>query len=92
MLKKSRLMMNKYFVIGLITAFVGFGIYDIKKKIEVKRKIERNKKIRQEKYDRRVRELNKRQWLANIESAYIQGLITLEEYEKNEKELEHDKD
>ena len=84
--------MNKYFVIGLITAFVGFEIYDIKKTIEVKRKIERNKKLRQEKYDRRVRELNKRQWLANIESAYIQGLITLEEYEKKEKELEHDKD
>lgn len=39
--------MNKYFVIGLITAFVGFGIYDIKKKtIEVKKEIERNKKLR----------------------------------------------
>ena len=49
--------MNKYFVIGLITAFVGFGIYDIKKTIEVKRKIERNKKIRQEKYDKRIERL-----------------------------------
>lgn len=46
--------MNKYFVIGLITAFVGFGIYDIKKTIEVKREIERNKKIRQKKYEQRL--------------------------------------
>ena len=51
--------MNKYFVIGLITAFVGFGIYDIKKTIEVKREIERNKKIRQEKYERRLKDLRK---------------------------------
>lgn len=48
--------MNKYFVIGLITAFVGFGIYDIKKTIEVKREIERNKKLRQKKYERRLKE------------------------------------
>lgn len=51
--------MNKYFVIGLITAFVGFGIYDIKKTIEVKREIERNKKIRQKKYERRLKDLRK---------------------------------
>lgn len=38
--------MNKYFVIGLITAFVGYGIYDIKKTIEVKKEIERNKKVK----------------------------------------------
>lgn len=49
--------MNKYFVIGLITAFVGFGIYDIKKTIDVKKEIERNKKIRQEKYDKRIERL-----------------------------------
>lgn len=30
--------------------------------------------------------------IADNESAYIQGLITLDEYEKNKKELEHDKD
>lgn len=30
--------------------------------------------------------------LADNESAFIQDLITLEEYEKNKKELEHDKD
>lgn len=52
--------MNKYFVIGLITAFVGFGIYDIKKTIEVKKEIERNKKLRQEKFEKRVKELNER--------------------------------
>lgn len=51
--------MNKYFVIGLITAFVGFGIYDIKKTIEVKREIERNKKLRQKKYERRLKDLRK---------------------------------
>lgn len=49
--------MNKYFVIGFITAFVGFGIYDIKKTIEVKREIERNKKLRQKKYEQRLKEL-----------------------------------
>lgn len=49
--------MNKYFVIGLITAFVGFGIYDIKKTIDVKKEIERNKKLRQEKYDKRIERL-----------------------------------
>ena len=54
--------MNKYFVIGLITAFVGFGIYDIKKTIEVKKEIERNKKLRQEKFEKRVKELNERHW------------------------------
>lgn len=48
--------MNKYFVIGLITAFVGFGIYDIKKTIEVKKEIERNKKLRQKKYEQRLKE------------------------------------
>lgn len=51
--------MNKYFVIGLITAFVGFGIYDIKKTIEVKREIERNKKLRQKKYEQRLKDLRK---------------------------------
>ena len=84
--------MNKYFVIGMLTAGAMFAVYDIFKTIEVKKEVERNKKIRQRKYDRRVRELNNRQWLANIESAYIQGLITLEEYEKNKKEIENDKD
>ena len=54
--------MNKYFVIGLITAFVGFGIYDIKKTIEVKKEIERNKKLRQEKFEKRFKELNERHW------------------------------
>lgn len=49
--------MNKYFVIGLITAFVGFGIYDIKKTIEVEKEIERNKKLRQKKYEQRLKEL-----------------------------------
>lgn len=49
--------MNKYFVIGLITAFVGFGIYDIKKTIEVKKAIENNKKIRQKKYEQRLKDL-----------------------------------
>lgn len=49
--------MNKYFAIGLITAFVGFGIYDIKKTIEVKKEIERNKKLRQKKYEQRLKEL-----------------------------------
>lgn len=49
--------MNKYFVIGLITAFVGVGIYDIKKTIEVKREIKRNKKLRQKKYEQRLKEL-----------------------------------
>ena len=29
----------KYFVIGFITAFVGFGIYDIKKTIEINKEI-----------------------------------------------------
>ena len=51
--------MNKCFVIGLITAFVGFGIYDIKKTIDVKKEIERNKKIRQKRYERRLKELRK---------------------------------
>ena len=49
--------MNKYFVIGLITAFVGLGIYDIKKTIDVKKEIERNKKLRQKKYEQRLKEL-----------------------------------
>lgn len=86
--------MNKYFVIGLITAFVGFEIYDIKKTIEVKKEVERNKKLRQQKYEKKVKELNERheKKLADNESAYIQGLITLEEYKKNKKELDHDKD
>lgn len=53
--------MNKYFVIGLITAFVGFGIYDIKKTIEVKREIERNKKLRQKKYEQRFNEYVQKQ-------------------------------
>lgn len=51
----------KYFVIGLITAFVGFGIYDITKTIEVKKEIERNKKIRQEKYEQRFNEYLQKQ-------------------------------
>ena len=51
--------MNKYFAIGLITAFVGFRIYDIKKTIDVKKEIERNKKLRQEKYEQRLKELRK---------------------------------
>ena len=49
--------MIKIFVYGLITAFVGFGIYDIKKTIEVKKEIERNKKLRQKKYEQRLKEL-----------------------------------
>lgn len=59
-MKRRNKTMNKYFVIGLITAFVGFGIYDIKKTIEVKKEIERNKKLRQEKFEKRVKELNER--------------------------------
>ena len=51
----------KYFVIGLITAFVGFGIYDIKKTIDVKKEIERNKKIRQEKFEQRFNEYVQKQ-------------------------------
>ena len=81
--------MNKYFLIGMLTSAIVFAIYDITKTIEIKREIERNKKIRQEKYEQRVKELNERH--RNNESAYIQGLITLEEYEKNKKELDHDK-
>lgn len=85
--------MNKYFVIGLITAFVGFGIYDIKKTIDVKKEIERNKKIRQKRYERRLKVMDDiEKKLADNESALIQGLITLEEYEKNKKEIENDKD
>lgn len=49
--------MNKYFVIGLVTAFVVFAVYDIAKTIEVKKEIERNKKIRQKKYEQRLKEL-----------------------------------
>lgn len=86
--------MNKYFVIGLITAFVGFGIYDITKTIKVKKEIERNKKIRQEKYELRtkIKGVNKlmddiEKKLADNESAFIQGLITLDEYEANCNEI-----
>ncbi len=49
--------MNKYFVIGMLTAAVIFMIYDIVKTIEVKKEIERNKKIRQKKYEQRIKEL-----------------------------------
>ncbi len=59
--------MNKYFVIGLITAFVGFGIYDIKKTIEVKREIERNKKLRQRKYEQRLRLKDLRKFVQSLE-------------------------
>lgn len=52
--------MNKYFVIGMITAFVVFAVYDIAKTIEVK-KIERNKKLRQEKYEQRFNEYVQKQ-------------------------------
>lgn len=48
--------MNKYFVIGMITTFVVFAVYDIAKTIEVKKEIERNKKIRQKKYEQRLKE------------------------------------
>jgi hypothetical protein len=51
--------MIKIFVYGLITAFVGFEIYDIKKTIEVKKEIERNKKLRQKKYEQRLKDLRK---------------------------------
>lgn len=59
--------MNKYFVIGLITAFVGVGIYDIKKTIEVKREIERNKKLRQRKYEQRLRLKDLRKFVQSLE-------------------------
>lgn len=59
--------MNKYFVIGLITAFVGIGIYDIKKTIEVKREIERNKKLRQRKYEQRLRLKDLRKFEQSLE-------------------------
>lgn len=59
--------MNKYFVIGLITAFVGIGIYDIKKTIEVKREIERNKKLRQMKYEQRLRLKDLRKFEQSLE-------------------------
>ena len=59
--------MNKYFVIGLITAFVGVGIYDIKKTIEVKREIERNKKLRQRKYEQRLRLKDLRKFEQSLE-------------------------
>lgn len=59
--------MNKYFVIGLITAFVGFGIYDIKKTIEVKKEIERNKKLRQRKYEQRLRLKDLRKFVQSLE-------------------------
>lgn len=49
--------MNKYFVIGLVTAFVVFAVYDTAKTIEVKKAIERNKKLRQKKYKQRLKEL-----------------------------------
>ena len=53
--------MNKYFVIGFITAFVVFGIYDITKTIEVKKEIERNKRIRQQKYEQTFNEYERKQ-------------------------------
>ena len=59
--------MNKYFVIGLITAFVGFGIYDIKKTIDVKKEIERNKKLRQRKYEQRLRLKDLRKFAQSLE-------------------------
>lgn len=49
--------MNKYFAIGMITTFVVFAVYDIKKTIDVKKEIERNKKLRQKKYEQRLKEL-----------------------------------
>ena len=49
--------MNKYFVIGMLTAGAMFAVYDIFKTIEVKKEVERNKKIRQEKYDKRIERL-----------------------------------
>lgn len=70
--------MNKYFVIGLITAFVGFGIYDIKKTIEVKREIERNKKLRQKKYEQRIKELyekNNQSELEKIEFNELKKIV-----------------
>ena len=66
-MKRRNKTMNKYFVIGLITAFVGVGICDIKKTIEVKREIERNKKIRQKKYERRLKEL-KDKWMISTKN------------------------
>lgn len=70
--------MNKYFVIGLITAFVGFGIYDIKKTIEVKKEIERNKKLRQKKYEQRIKELyekNNQSELEKIEFNELKKIV-----------------
>ena len=66
-MKRRNKTMNKYFVIGLITAFVGFGIYDIKKTIEVKREIERNKKLRQRKYEQRLRLKDLRKFVQSLE-------------------------
>lgn len=92
--------MNKYFVIGMLTAGAMFAVYDIFKTIEVKRENKRNKKIRQKKYDERLLRLKgldmtkeefKTKFCIN-ESNYIQGVISLEEYEKNKKELDYDKD
>lgn len=53
--------MNKYFVIGMLTAGVMFAVYDIFKTIEVKKEVERNKKIRQEKYEQRFNEYVQKQ-------------------------------
>ena len=53
--------MSRYFVIGFITAFLIFEIYDIAKTIEVKKEIERNKRIRQEKYEQRFNEYARKQ-------------------------------
>lgn len=53
--------MNKYFVIGMLTAGVMFAVYDIFKTIEVKREIERNKKIRQKKYEQTFNEYVQKQ-------------------------------
>lgn len=53
--------MNKYFVIGMLTAGVMFAVYDIFKTIEVKKEVERNKKIRQEKYGQSFNEYVQKQ-------------------------------
>ena len=86
--------MNKQILIEIISVFIGCMSYDIVSTIKVRREIERNKKLRQQKYEERVKKINERheKKLADNESALIQGLITLEEYEKNKKEIENDKD
>lgn len=85
--------MNKYFVIGLITAFVGFGIYDIKKTIEVKKEIERNKKIRQKRYEQRLKELYEKNNQSELEKIEFNELKNIVEniFGSNEGE-QYDKD